>query len=223
MCSAMRIHATAAHLHQTGHQTTPPRRMMAPAVRPIFGAAHSGRPTPSACTPHSRGRIASARHNLEAYRAEAMRAGADALINQSELSDAWVSSPVEKIMAKAQRTSILIVDDSPTIRRMVMAALRPLDAEFGEAATGLEAIEQLALGDYDAMTLDLNMPDMHGMEVLQFLRRSERYRALPVVILTTRGDEDSRFQALADGANLYLTKPFHPEALVNAVRGLLTP
>jgi len=162
-------------------------------------------------------------YDLEEYRAEAIRAGADELIGKSELSDAWISSLAEKIMAKAERTRILVVDDSPTIRRMVVAALRPLGAEFGEAATGLEAIEQLALGAYDAMTLDLNMPDMHGMEVLQFLRSSERYRTLPVLILTTRGDEDSRLQALADGANVYLTKPFRPEALVNAVKGLLAP
>ncbi len=162
-------------------------------------------------------------YDLNEYRSEALQAGADALVSKSELSDAWVRSLAEKMMVNSKKHSILIVDDSPTIRRMVMAALRPLDAELSEASTGLEAIEQLALKDYAAMTLDLNMPDMHGLEVLQFLRSSERYRDLPVIVLTTRGDEDSRVQALADGANLYLTKPFRPDELVKAIKGLLAP
>jgi two-component system, chemotaxis family, chemotaxis protein CheY len=122
---------------------------------------------------------------------------------------------------KPEQLNILIVDDSPTIRRMIMAALRPLEAEFGEASTGLEAVEQLALGDYQVMTLDLNMPDMHGIEVLQVLRQSERYQQLPVVVLTTRGDEGSREQALAGGATQFLTKPFQPHELLRAVEELL--
>ena len=65
----------------------------------------------------------------------------------------------------------LVVDDSPTMRRMVMASLRDVCAGgFAEAASGLEAIEQLALGPVALMVLDLNMPDMHGLEVLRFVR-----------------------------------------------------
>src|SRR5690348_3079931 len=63
---------------------------------------------------------------------------------------------------------ILIVDDSPTIRRMVRMSLAGLGAPaFVEAATGLEAIEQLILGPVGLIILDLNMPDMHGLEVLK--------------------------------------------------------
>ena len=70
--------------------------------------------------------------------------------------------------------NILIVDDSPTMRRMVMASLRSLPGvSFGEASSGLEAIERLALAPVDLMILDLNMPDMHGIEVLGFLRRHQ--------------------------------------------------
>ena len=67
---------------------------------------------------------------------------------------------------------ILIVYDSPTIRRMVGASLAQLGGavEFVEAASGLEAIERLALGAIGLMVLDLNMPDMHGLEVLGFVR-----------------------------------------------------
>ncbi len=121
-------------------------------------------------------------------------------------------------------SNILIVDDSPTMRRMVTASLRGLPgASFGEASSGLEAIERLALARVDLMILDLNMPDMHGLEVLDFLRRHQAYSRIPVIVLTTRGDEASRADALAAGATLYLTKPFAPQTLAAEARALLRP
>src|SRR4051794_25251792 len=109
--------------------------------------------------------------------------------------------------------NVLVVDDSATMRRMVMASLRELGpVKFLEAGNGLEAIERLALGPIDLMLLDLNMPDMHGMEVVQFVQGHAAYRAIPIIVLTTRGDEGSRSAALAAGAALYLTKPFDPRA-----------
>ena len=117
---------------------------------------------------------------------------------------------------------ILIVDDSPTIRKMVRASLRSLDSfDFLEAANGLDAIEQVALGPVALMILDLNMPDMHGVDVLEFLRHHPSSREVPVVVLTTRGDESSRDAAIAAGATHYMTKPFVPQALLSTVKGLL--
>ncbi len=105
---------------------------------------------------------------------------------------------------------------------MVTASLRALPGvSFVEASSGLEAIERLALAPVDLMILDLNMPDMHGLEVLDFLRRHQAYSRIPVVVLTTRGDEASRADALAGGAALYLTKPFAPQSLAAQVGALL--
>jgi two-component system chemotaxis response regulator CheY len=119
--------------------------------------------------------------------------------------------------------NILIVDDSPTMRRMVMASLRGLpDVSFGEASSGLEAVERLALAPVDLMILDLNMPDMHGIEVLEFLHSHQAYRHIRVIVLTTRGDEASRADALAAGASLYLTKPFAPQSLAAQALALLS-
>lgn len=117
---------------------------------------------------------------------------------------------------------VLVVDDSATLRRMVMASLRGAQGlAFHEAGNGLEAIERLALAPVDLMILDLNMPDMHGLEVVKFVRAHERYRDLPIIVLTTRGDQESREAALACGASIYLTKPFTPESLVEQARQLL--
>jgi two-component system chemotaxis response regulator CheY len=117
----------------------------------------------------------------------------------------------------------LVVDDSPTIRRMVIASLRGVcTGGFVEAASGLEALEHLALGPAAMMVLDLNMPDMHGLEVLSFVRRHPVLKALPVIVLTTRGDEASRTAALEAGATRYLTKPFTPQALADEARTLVS-
>jgi two-component system chemotaxis response regulator CheY len=114
--------------------------------------------------------------------------------------------------------TILIVDDSPTIRRMVMASLGVLpDTDFAEAASGLQAIEALAVTPVQMVILDLNMPDMHGLDVLRFVRSHDRYRDLPVMVLTTRGDTISRDRALQAGASAYMTKPFSPSALAASV------
>ena len=117
---------------------------------------------------------------------------------------------------------ILVVDDSPTMRRMVKASLGDLPrVTFIEAGSGLEAIEQLALGPVGLIILDLNMPDMHGIEVLRFVRKHQVYRTIPIIVLTTRGDEDSRASTLEAGATLYLTKPFAPRTLAAHVNDLL--
>lgn len=118
---------------------------------------------------------------------------------------------------------ILVVDDSATMRRMVMASLRDLkNVSFQEASNGLEAIERLVIEPVDLMILDLNMPDMHGLEVLQFVRAHQNYSSIPIIVLTTRGDEASRTAALSAGATRYLTKPFNPRTFASQVEELLS-
>ena len=120
--------------------------------------------------------------------------------------------------------TVLIVDDSATMRRMIIAALRGVEhLSFTEAATGLEAIERLAVVPADLVMLDLNMPDIHGLEVLRFMRSHADFRNTPVVVLTTRSDQDSRDAAYRDGATLYLTKPFRPDMLAPEITRLLQP
>ena len=98
---------------------------------------------------------------------------------------------------------------------MVRAALGPLaDVTFTEAGSGLRAIEVLGMEPVQMVVLDLNMPDMHGLDVLRFLRSHDQYRDLPVMVLTTRGDETSREAALEAGASAYMTKPFIPTQLL---------
>ena len=117
---------------------------------------------------------------------------------------------------------VLVVDDSKVMRDMVTACLRP-DPKIvvTQASSGLEAIEKLSMQRFDLVVLDLNMPDIGGLEVVEFVRGQDKLRELPIIIVKTRGDEASRASVLRAGANKYLTKPFTPDAILGEVSALM--
>jgi two-component system chemotaxis response regulator CheY len=117
---------------------------------------------------------------------------------------------------------ILVVDDSKVMREMIVACLRAEPGlAFTHAASGLEAIEKLSLKPFHLVVLDLNMPDIGGIEVVEFIRGQDRLKTLPIIIVTTRGDDASKKRALDAGASRFMTKPFSPEAILGEVRALL--
>jgi two-component system, chemotaxis family, chemotaxis protein CheY len=117
---------------------------------------------------------------------------------------------------------VLVVDDSKVMREMIIACLRAEEGlVFSQAASGLEAIEQLSLRPVDLLVLDLNMPDIGGIEVVEFVRGQDELRAIPILIVTTRGDDVSRTRVLEAGASRFLTKPFQPDTILSEVRALI--
>jgi len=117
---------------------------------------------------------------------------------------------------------ILVVDDSKVMREMIVACLRSEpNLRFTHASSGLEAIERLSLAPFDLVFLDLNMPDIGGYEVLEFVRSQDAMRDVPIIIVTTRGDEGSKGRALAAGATRFMTKPFEPAQILAELRALL--
>ena len=117
---------------------------------------------------------------------------------------------------------ILVVDDSRVMREMIVACLRAApQLDVVQAGSGLEAIERLSLKPFDLLVLDLNMPDIGGIEVIEFVRGQDKLKSLPILVVTTRGDDDSRAQALGAGASAFLTKPFAPETILGEVKALL--
>jgi two-component system chemotaxis response regulator CheY len=112
---------------------------------------------------------------------------------------------------------LLIVDDSKLMRDMIAACLRPLGAvTFEFAGTGLEAIERLSLAGFDLVVLDVG-----GIEVIEFVRSQDHLRALPILVVTTRGDDASRARVIEAGASGFLSKPFAPPQILEEVRRLL--
>jgi len=118
--------------------------------------------------------------------------------------------------------TILIVDDSTTMRRMIKACLQNIDnLYFEEAANGLEAIERLTIGSIDLMTLDLNMPDIQGLDVLKFINAHQSLNKIPIIVLTARSDEQTRDIVMSAGATLFMSKPFAPKQLLEQIVRLL--
>jgi two-component system, chemotaxis family, chemotaxis protein CheY len=130
--------------------------------------------------------------------------------------------PRHSLALSTEMTEILVVDDSKVMRDMIIACLRAVpDTNFVHASSGLEAIERLSLAGFDLMVLDLNMPDIGGIEVLEFVRGQDTLRTLPVLIVTTRGDDESRERVLQAGATSFLAKPFTPDSIIAEVRAIL--
>ena len=117
---------------------------------------------------------------------------------------------------------ILVVDDSKVMREMLIACLRGQpNLTFTQANSGLEAIEQLSLRPYDLLLLDMNMPDIGGIEVVQFVRSQDKLSRIPIIIVTTRGDDTTKDMVMKAGATRFLTKPFSPETIQSEVSEVL--
>ena len=120
---------------------------------------------------------------------------------------------------------ILVVEDSAAMRSFVRAALEdeqdgdPL--EVVEASSGFEALRLLPRGPYDCVITDINMPDINGLELVNFIRKSEHHRKTPLIIISTQASERDKQRGIALGADSYLSKPFEPEELRQLVRAHL--
>ena len=118
---------------------------------------------------------------------------------------------------------VLVVEDSQTMREWIAAAIEELDRplKLDLAASGFEALRLLPRQVYDLVVTDINMPDIHGLELISFIRSDPRYAATPLVIVSTESSEEDRRRGLALGANAYLVKPFAVQDLLRVVEDLL--
>ena len=119
--------------------------------------------------------------------------------------------------------AVLLVDDSPTVRRMLEWSLKPLQARCLPAGDGLEALGILKTQDVDLAIVDLNMPRMDGIEFIRTVRADERLKRLPIILLTTESRPEDRDLAIEAGANLYMTKPSSPALLRLSAASFLVP
>jgi chemosensory pili system protein ChpA (sensor histidine kinase/response regulator) len=113
---------------------------------------------------------------------------------------------------------VLFVDDSVSVRKVAERALLGLGVQVAVAVDGLDAMEKLRAQRFDLVFTDLEMPRMHGYELIRELRFLPSYRSLPVVVVSSRSGQKHQDQARALGATDYLTKPFNAETLDAALR-----
>ena len=110
--------------------------------------------------------------------------------------------------------SLLIVDDSATMRKIIMRSIRMSGLQFDtteEAGNGVEALEKLKASPVDIILCDVNMPEMNGPELVKKVREMDSCKDTKIVMVSTESSQEFIDSLLADGANDYITKPFTPD------------
>ena len=116
----------------------------------------------------------------------------------------------------------LIVDDSPTMRQLVVFALKRVpELDIVEASDGVDALKKLPGQKFDLVLCDINMPIMDGLKLLSLMKNNPVYKEIPVVMITTEGAAEDRDKGLALGARAYLPKPIQTNNLLKVVREIL--
>jgi len=129
-------------------------------------------------------------------------------------------------MASTGPLDVLIVDDSAAIRKILQRVLRQTDLLFGdihEAADGVQAVEMLRVRRYGLVLSDINMPRMHGLQLLAWIRQTEHLRTVPVIMITTESGQARVLEAVQLGATGYVRKPFTAEQIKETVAAILLP
>lgn len=114
--------------------------------------------------------------------------------------------------------TVLTIDDSRTMRDMLRMALTDAGFNVLQAEDGVHGLEVLSTSNPDVIVTDINMPRMDGFGVIEAVRKEQRHRNIPVLVLTTESDQEKKLRAKAAGATGWIVKPFEPEKLVAAIR-----
>jgi len=111
---------------------------------------------------------------------------------------------------------ILVIDDSPTLRKVIVFYLSRLGYEVRESSNGRSGLEALGATHYDLLILDMNMPVMNGIQVLEKLAEEQKFET-PILILSADKEDQTIAKGIHMGASYYMTKPFKPEELVQKI------
>ena len=117
---------------------------------------------------------------------------------------------------------ILIVEDSPTMRQLLVLALSRLaDVEIVEAQDGMDGLRKVSGDAFDLALIDINMPIMDGLKLIGLMRGEDAMKDIPIVVITTEGAQEDRDRALQLGADEYLTKPIQTNRVLAVAKSLL--
>lgn len=117
--------------------------------------------------------------------------------------------------------SILVVDDSESIRELVGQTLSDKGFEVQVANDGIDGLDKAKESTYNLIVTDLNMPNMDGMEYIRELRALEQYKMIPILVLTTESQVEKKKEAKEAGATGWIVKPFVPEKLLAIIAKVL--
>ncbi len=118
--------------------------------------------------------------------------------------------------------TILVVEDSPTMRQLISFAIKRIpNSRVIEATDGVDALKKLSSEKIDLILADINMPVMDGLKLVSLVRGNPQFKHIPVIIVTTEGADEDRKRAMSIGANAYLPKPIQTQELLKLVNSFL--
>lgn len=118
-------------------------------------------------------------------------------------------------------STVLVVDDSSTIREMISDALKKNGLDIIQASDGVEGMEQVQANCPDLVVTDIIMPRMNGYELCRWIKNDPKAQNTPVVMCSTKDEDFDRYWGTKQGGDAYITKPFQPEELIKTVKQLL--
>lgn len=120
--------------------------------------------------------------------------------------------------------TILIVDDSASLRQVVSIALKGAGYDVIEACDGIDGLAKLAsAAKVHLIVSDVNMPNMDGITFVREVKQKAEYKFMPIIMLTTEAEEEKKLQGQAAGAKAWVVKPFQPQQMLAAVGKLILP
>ena len=122
----------------------------------------------------------------------------------------------------SDKKKILVIDDEPELRMMIRTRLEANGYEVSEAEDGAIGLQKARNTKPDLIILDIMMPKMDGYKVARLLKFDERYRNIPIIMLTVRSQKSDQETGKAVGGDAYLTKPYKPEEMLETVARLLS-
>jgi two-component system chemotaxis response regulator CheY len=121
-----------------------------------------------------------------------------------------------------QDRSILIVEDSSTTRALIRAIIEEMGGfHTVEASSGFDALKLLPTQEFDLIITDINMPDINGLEFINFMKSNPKYKDLPLIIVSTERSEEDKKRGMALGAKAYITKPFKANELQEVIKQVI--
>jgi two-component system chemotaxis response regulator CheY len=119
------------------------------------------------------------------------------------------------------RYSILAVDDSPSMRKMITYTLCEAGYQCDCAENGQDALEKAAEKKFDLVIMDINMPVMNGIDAIGELRKTDDYKSAPIIVLSTESRDEIKQKGRKAGATGWIVKPFDPDKLIAAMKRVL--
>ena len=119
--------------------------------------------------------------------------------------------------------TILIVDDSASVRQVLTLSLKSAGYDVIEGVDGMDALAKLTGQKVHLIISDVNMPNMDGITFVKEVKKLADYKFTPIIMLTTESQEGKKQEGQAAGAKAWVVKPFHAEQMLNAVSKLIMP